>query len=112
LKHLLIKHRRNLAIIGFTVTLISGAFAYGFHRGSLNQAEKYADERIQLQEDLIDLGERLSLRNAELLAAQTERQELIDDLEAQALSANGSDNPGVATTGGLQRLCDRWGARC
>lgn len=102
-------YQRELLILVGVLAVIGGAFAYGYHKGSLALASKYEVKRIELQEEILDLNESLTLKNADILKLAKEKQELIDELEEQALQAPGSSNPGVATTGGLQRLERRWG---
>lgn len=93
-----------------SLAMLGGAFAFGFHRGTVSEIRKQEEARLELQEDLFDLADELSLRNAEILRLQREREGLINDLEEQALDANGADNPGVVSTGGLLRLEQRWGS--
>lgn len=100
---------RNLMVLGITVALLGGAFAYGYHKGTVNQLEKFEEARQELQNDLLDLNQSLTLKNAEILRLNKEKEDLIYDLENQALNAEGSAGPGIATTGGLQRLERRWG---
>jgi len=102
-------NQRNLLVLGITVALLGGAFAYGYHKGTVNQLAKIEEARQELQNDLLDLSENLTLKNAEILRLNKEKEGLIYDLENQALNAEGSSGPGVATTGGLQRLNSRWG---
>ncbi|ANJ20724.1 hypothetical protein RDp07_gp64 [Roseobacter phage RD-1410Ws-07] len=101
--------QREIIILVGTLAIIGGAFAYGVHKGTVWQAERYAEEKAELQEEIFDLAEDLSERAAEIRRLQAERQELINELENEALNAEGADAPGVATTGGLRRLERRWG---
>jgi hypothetical protein len=101
--------QREIIILVATLSLLGGAFAYGYHKGTVNQIEKFEDDRQELQNDLLDLNETLSVKNAEILRLNREKEGLINELENQALTAEGSSAPGVATTGGLQRLERRWG---
>lgn len=91
------------------LALLGGAFFYGYHKGTANQIRKFEDDRQQLQTELLDLSEDLHAKNAELLDAQREKEDLINELEQQASDAVGSSNPGIGSTGGLQRLEKRWG---
>lgn len=102
--------QRQLITLGVTVALLGATFAYGYHRGTVNQIRKAEEARIELQEELLDLNEILNIKNAEILRLNREREDLIDDLENQAITAKGSAAPGIATTGGLQRLEQRWGS--
>ena len=101
--------KRQLIMLGVTVALLGAAFAYGYHKGTVNQIQRFEEDRQELQNELLDLNETLSVRNAEILRLNREKEGLINELENQALTAEGSDGPGVATTGGLQRLERRWG---
>jgi hypothetical protein len=100
--------QKQLIMLGVTLAIIGGAFAYGYHKGTVNQIEKFAAEKQKLQEEVIDLESDLTVQAAKILSLQIEKEGLIDDLEQQALSANGSAAPGIATTGGLRRLERRW----
>ena len=101
--------KHQLIMLGATVVLLGVTFAYGYHKGTVNQIRKAEDARIELQEELLDLSEILSVKNAEILRLNREREGLIHDLENQAITAKGSAAPGISTTGGLQRLEQRWG---
>ena len=100
--------QRQLIVLGVTVALLGAAFAYGFHKGTVNQIEKFAEEKQKLQNDVIDLETDLTVKAAEVLRLQIEREGLIDELENAALTADGASAPGVAATGGLRRLERRW----
>ena len=89
--------------------LLGGTFTYGYHRGSVNQIKQFEDDRQELQTDLLDLADQIREKNSIILREQREKEDLIDELEEQANNAVGSSNPGVANTGGLQRLEKRWG---
>lgn len=101
--------QRNLIILAVTITLLGGAFGYGVHKGTVWQVEKQEDNRVKLQNEIFDLNEDLSVKNAEILRLAKEREGLINELEQQALDAEGASNGGIATTGGLRRLERRWG---
>lgn len=101
--------QKQLIIAVASLALLGGSFAYGIHKGTVWQIQKQEDDRLALQEQLFDLADDLSVKNSEILRLQEERKGLINDLEQAATEAVGSDNPGVATTGGLQRLEQRWG---
>ena len=101
--------QRQLIVLAASVALLGAAFAYGYHKGTVNQIEKYEEDRQELQNELFDLNESLSVRNAEILRLNREKEGLINELENQAITAEGSAGPGVGTTGGLQRLERRWG---
>lgn len=96
-----------MAVAG--LALMGGAFAYGYHKGSVNEIQKIADKAAETQEELFDLNEVIRIQTQALRQAQRDKEELINALEQEATSAPGSDAPGVATTGGLQRLERRWG---
>lgn len=100
--------QRELIILGISLAMIGGAFAYGVHKGTVWQVEKYQEEKVALQNEILDLNADLQLMNAEMLRLNRLREELINELETQALQADGASNPGVAATGGLQRLERRW----
>ncbi len=101
--------QREIIILVGTLAIIGGSFAYGYHKGSVTTANRFEDKRIELQEEILDLNEYLSVLNAENLLLRKEKEDLINDLEKQALNAEGASAPGVATTGGLYRLERRWG---
>lgn len=90
------------------LAILGGAFAYGVHKGTVWQVQRQEDERTKTQEEIFDLNEELLNKAAELEQLKNERRELINDLENQALTAEGSNGPGVGTTGGLRRLEQRW----
>lgn len=102
------KYQMQMIALVSALTLVVGAFAYGFYRGSINELAKIQEDRNRSQQELFDLADELSERAAEVLRLQREREGLINDLEQQALQAEGSSAPGVAATGGLQRLEQRW----
>jgi len=101
--------QRNLIALGISLTLMGGAFAYGVHKGTVWQVEAYQEQKQELQAEIFDLNLDLNEKNAEILRLNREKEGLINDLEQQALEAKGADNPGVAATGGLRRLEQRWG---
>lgn len=93
------------AIIGLTVVI----FGFGFHKGSIYQIQKNEAARIALQEELFDLSDDIRVKNSEILEMQQRQRELSHALETEALETPGSNSPGIAATGGLQRLERRWG---
>lgn len=97
-----------LIAAGICLAVIGGAFSYGYIKGGQKTAEKYEQIRIQLQDEVLDLSENLSVKNSEILELQRQKIGLINDLETQALEAVGSSAPGVGSTGGLRRLDRRW----
>jgi len=101
--------QKEIIILVTALALVGGAFAFGWHKGSINQIRKAEEARQELQEELLDLSEDLAEKNAEILRMNREKEDLINDLEQQALQAEGSSAPGVSSTGGLQRLERRWG---
>lgn len=103
------RFQRELIILAVALSLMGGAFAYGIHKGTIWEKTRTEEKRQELQEEILDLNEDLSVKNAEILRLNREREDLINDLEQQAIQAPGSDNPGVGSTGGLQRLERRWG---
>lgn len=100
----------TLLKIGLALAFVAGVFGYGVHYGTVSQIEKQAEEKAALQLELFDLGEVISVKNAELLRLMAEKEDLIDELETEAVEAPGASNPGVAANGGLQRLERRWGS--
>lgn len=100
--------QRDLIALGISLAMIGGAFAYGVHKGTVWQIEKFQDKKVELQNEILDLNADLQLKNAEILRLNRLREELVNELETQALKADGAGNPGVAATGGLQRLERRW----
>lgn len=101
--------QRDIIMFVATLSLLGGAFAFGFHKGTVNQIEKFAEEKQQLQTDILDLEADITVKAAEIARLNSEKEGLINELEQAALNAEGSSAPGVATTGGLQRLERRWG---
>ncbi len=97
----------KLAAIVFAVVVI---FGFGFKTGTDRQLAKQEVIRLELQEDLFDLADDISVKNAEILALQQKQEELAHELETEAYQAEGSSAPGISTTGGLQRLERRWGS--
>lgn len=95
----------KIAAIAIAVVAV---FSFGFIKGQERATAKFEKARIALQEELFDLSEDLSNKNRENLRLAQEREELIHDLETQALEAPGADNPGVGSDG-LSRLHSRWG---
>ncbi|MCA1806889.1 MAG: hypothetical protein LC687_03365 [Actinobacteria bacterium] len=91
------------------LAVIGGAFAFGYYRGSVAEIRKIEQARAITQEELFDLADTVREQNEELRRIQLEKQELINALEEQATTAEGADNPGVGSTGGLRRLERRWG---
>ena len=101
--------QHEFIIIGITVILLGMTFAYGYHKGTVNQIRKSEKDRQELQNDLLDLNKTLNIKNREILQLSREKEDLINELENQALTAEGSSAPGIAAIGGLQRLERRWG---
>lgn len=101
--------QRELIALGLSLALMGGAFAYGYHKGTVSQIQKFEADRQELQDEILDLNEDLSVKNAENLQLLKDKEELAYELENEALNAAGSSNPGVGSTGGLQRLESRWG---
>ena len=91
------------------LAFIGGAYSYGYHKGSLAEVQKIAEKTAETQQELLDLNEVVRMQTEALRQAQREKEELIYALEEEARSAPGSGNPGVDSTGGLQRLERRWG---
>lgn len=89
--------------------MMGGAFAYGIHKGTVWEKDRNEAARQELQQEIFDLSDSLSVKNAELLRLTREREGLINELENEAIEADGADAPGVSGTGGLQRLERRWG---
>ena len=95
----------KLAAIIIVVVVI---FGFGFLKGSTSEIRKQEKARIALQEEIFDLSDDLSVKNTEILKLNQDKKDLIYELEQEALDAKGSSGPGIATTGGLQRLERRW----
>ena len=102
--------QKYLIILVSIFALTGGAFVYGYTKGTTNEIKKAVEAKQALQEELLDLNDDLMAKNAEILRLTREREGLIDELENQAITADGSSAPGIATTGGLQRLERRWGS--
>jgi len=103
------KFQRELIILAVALSLMGGAFAYGIQKGTIWEKARTEAKRQELQEEILDLNEDLNVKNAEILQLNREREDLINELEQQALEAEGAVNPGVGATGGLRRLERRWG---
>ena len=81
------------------------------HGRGVDAAEARADAaRAALQVEVNGLGEKNAQLAGALLALQRERDALGQALENEARDAVGADRPGIADTGGLQRLQRRWGS--
>ena len=96
---------------GVALAFTAGVFFYGVNRGTVWTTKKFEAKQAELQQEVFDLTEDIQEKNDEILRIQRERDQLAFELENEALEAPGSDNPGIATTGGLQRLERRWGPR-
>jgi hypothetical protein len=101
--------QRQLIVLGVSLSLMGGAFAYGVHKGTVWEVQRNVEKKQELQEEILDLNLTLNEKNAEILRLNREREGLIHELETQAVEADGAGNPGVAATGGLRRLEQRWG---
>lgn len=101
-------NQKQIIIFITTLSLLGGAFVYGYHKGTVNQIEKFVAEKQKLQEEVVDLEADLNVKATQIQALQIEREGLIDDLEQAALNANGASAGGIFTTGGLRRLERRW----
>jgi hypothetical protein len=101
-------NQKELIILGTTVAIIGAAFAFGYHKGTVNQIEKFTEKKQQLQNKVTNLETDLNVKAAKILALQIEKEGLIDDLEQAALNAEGASAPGISSTGGLYRLERRW----
>jgi len=97
-----------IGVLVGSLALLGGTFAYGFHKGSVSEIKKIAEKTEQTQNELFDLADRIRVQTEALRKMQRQREELINELEQAANVSIGSDNPGVSTTGGLQRLERRW----
>jgi septal ring factor EnvC (AmiA/AmiB activator) len=104
-----VKYQLQLIILVSALALMAGAFAYGYHKGSVAEIQKIADKTAETQEELFDLADTVRLQADKLRQLQREKEDLVNALEQEALVAEGSESSGVATTGGLQRLERRWG---
>lgn len=103
------KYQARVIILVSALALIAGAFAYGYHKGSVAEIRKIENERVKIQKKLFDLSDIVRKQAGELRRLQREKEDLVNALEDEATKAPGSDAGGVATTGGLQRLERRWG---
>lgn len=100
--------QKYLIIFGLAALSFGSVFTLGYYKGSAVQIEKYQTKEKEIQNELLDLNEVLQVRNAEILRLQQEREVFVNELENQAILAEGANAPGVGTTGGLQRLERRW----
>lgn len=92
-----------------SLALAGGAYFYGVGVGTDNEKARQEELRKETQIELDDLSETIADQALELERLKTERLTLVQQLENEAVSAPGAQSPGVATTGGLQRLEQRWG---
>lgn len=81
----------------------------GYDAGVAHERAAINAARAKTQDELDRLGEKVAAQAGALLALQRERESLVRSLENEALVAPGADRPGVADTGGLYRLQQRWG---
>ncbi len=100
--------QKQIIIFITTLSLLGGAFGYGYYKGTVSQIEKFAAEKQKLQEEVVDLESDLNVKAAQIQTLQIEREGLIDGLEQAAINANGASAGGISTTGGLRRLERRW----
>lgn len=102
-----------LALCAAGVVASGGSFFVGkwkgYNNGVAHERSVQAEARARTQSELDRLGEKVAQQAGELLAIKRERESLVQSLENEALSAAGADRPGVADTGGLHRLEQRWG---
>jgi hypothetical protein len=103
------KQYLNVVLIVGGLALLGGTFAYGYYKGSVNEIQKIADRTAEKQQELLDLEDVVRMQTEALRQVQREKEDLINALEKEATVAPGSNNPGIATTGGMQRLERRWG---
>jgi len=80
----------------------------GYNNGIAKQKARQEEDRQKTQQSLFKLGETISVQAAELETLKRERVQLVHEIEQQAISAEGASNPGISSTGGLQRLEHRW----
>jgi hypothetical protein len=102
------KYQLQIIMLLSAFVFLIGVFSYGYYKGSLNELSKIEKERLNTQEQLFDLAEDLSLKTSKLIRLNNENKGLIHELEQSAIKAKGSNNPGISTIGGLQRLKRRW----
>lgn len=102
--------QRQFIQAGIVLALTAGIFLYGVNRGTVWTTKKFEARKAELQEEIFDLTGTIQERNNEILRLQKEADALAFQLEDEAIAAPGSDNPGISTTGGLQRLERRWGS--
>lgn len=100
----------NPHIILACLALLGGSFTFGWFKGSASATAKFEEARLELQQEVFDLADEISEKNQEILELQRQQEELAHALEQEALAAEGSSAPGIAATGGLQRLERRWGS--
>lgn len=105
---------RFYAIIAAAFLATSGASFFvgmwkGYNNGVAHERAVQDAALAQTQIELDRLGEKVVQQAGELLALQRERESLVWSLENKAFDAPGADRPGVADTGGLRRLEQRWG---
>lgn len=104
---------RLYSIIAAAFLAMSGASFFvgkwqGYNSGVEHEQSVQAAAREKTQGELNRLGEKVSQQAGALLALQRERKSFAQSLEDDARSAPGSSRPGIAGTGGLLRLEQRW----
>lgn len=98
----------NPYILAASVTAVAASFTFGYMKGGDAEASKHEAARQETQKQLDDLGDTIRDQAIQLDAYIKERQDLVLELEKQAVSSTGAGNPGVTANGGLQRLQQRW----
>lgn len=98
---------RDLTIAVILAALVTGVAWYSYSAGVDAERARNDEARQEAQQELFSLGETLSRKAAELEALQTERQDLAQALEDEALQSPGASNAGVGADG-LLRLERRW----
>lgn len=91
------------------LALVGGAYFYGISVGTNKEKARLEKLQKETQLELNNLSETIADQALELELLKSERLSLVQQLENEAVSASGAQSPGIATTGGLRRLEQRWG---
>lgn len=103
------KKYQDFIVVGILLMSLAAVFGVGYTYGQQNIRQAYEEERLELQQEIFVLEERIANQNLQILQWKIEREELVNELENEAMEADGSGGPGVGSIGGLQRLEERWG---
>ena len=92
-----------------SLAFVGGAYWYGVSVGTEKEKVRQEKARQVTQKELDNLSEVIATQALGLERLKSERLSLVQKLENEAISAPSGKCPGVAATGGLRRLEQRWG---